>query len=223
MNILEQTHDRPPRSERFSPPPPSVDAQGRLCRPDNQRRSRPGRVKPAASAAPDATPGPPCEARWLRPKAAVGATPGPGRLRNIMWPVRSLSWSRAAGAEPSLYGRLWPAGSTHRQALIWGEMKPAWGVRKRRPSSGPVGVVGTPTPAAMYGIRHSRAVSAPRGVTRWTDLVCIYESYRRVNVRWVTPLGELVASISNRCSRPARSSHIRSPRPKTMGTTAMCM
>lgn len=56
-----------------------------------------------------------------------------------------------------------------------------------------------------------------------TALHVVSDYYRRVNVRWITPLGELVASISNCCSRLSRSSHRRSPRPKTMGTIAMCM
>ena len=61
------------------------------------------------------------------------------------------------------------------------------------------------------------------GVPPQIDEVLAYENYRRVKVRWVTPLGEHVASISKRCSSSPRSSHRRSPRPRTMGTTAMCM
>ena len=47
--------------------------------------------------------------------------------------------------------------------------------------------------------------------------------YRRVKMRWVTPLGELTDSTSNRCSNASSPSQSRSPRPRTMGTMTMCM
>ena len=47
--------------------------------------------------------------------------------------------------------------------------------------------------------------------------------YRRVKVRWVTPLGLFTDSTLNRCSIPSSAVHSGSPRPSTMGTKAMCM
>ena len=47
--------------------------------------------------------------------------------------------------------------------------------------------------------------------------------YRRENVRCVTPLGELTDSMANRSSSPSRPSHSRTPRPRTIGATTMCM
>jgi hypothetical protein len=46
--------------------------------------------------------------------------------------------------------------------------------------------------------------------------------YRRVKVRWVTPLGLLTASVRKRRSSPSSPSQSGSPRPSTMGTTTMC-
>jgi len=46
--------------------------------------------------------------------------------------------------------------------------------------------------------------------------------YRRLKVRWVTPLGLFTASIWNRSSSPSSPSQSRSPRPSTIGTTTMC-
>ena len=39
----------------------------------------------------------------------------------------------------------------------------------------------------------------------------------RENVRWVTPPGELTASMAKRSSSPSRPSHRRTPRPRTIG------
>ena len=46
--------------------------------------------------------------------------------------------------------------------------------------------------------------------------------YRRLRVRWVTPLGLFTASIWKRSSSASSPSHSRSPRPSTIGTTTMC-
>jgi hypothetical protein len=47
-------------------------------------------------------------------------------------------------------------------------------------------------------------------------------TYRRVKVRWVTPLGALTDSTSKRSSSRSNPSQSRSPRPRTIGTTTMC-
>jgi hypothetical protein len=75
------------------------------------------------------------ESQNVAREPAVWATPGPGRLRNIMWRVRSLSWSRSASAEPSRYGRVcedsrlggWP-----RRSAIMGAWVPSGGTARCR-------------------------------------------------------------------------------------------
>jgi hypothetical protein len=47
--------------------------------------------------------------------------------------------------------------------------------------------------------------------------------YRRVKVRWVTPLGELTDSTRKRSSIASSPCHRCSPRPSTMGTITRCI
>src|SRR5438105_3231595 len=99
---------------------------------------------------------------------------------------------------------------------------PPRGLRTGIPS-GPEPHDGT-RPLACHIVTLERvAYRVPPQIDEVLDEVLAYENYRRVKVRWVTPLGEHVASISKRCSSSSRPSHRRSPRPRTMGTTAMCM
>ena len=57
-----------------------------------------------------------------------------------------------------------------------------------------------------------RQILERRGPPPWTSI------YRRVRVKWVTPLEDETASTSKRSSSPSRPSQRRVPRPRRMGT-----
>lgn len=68
-------------------------------------------------------------------------------------------------------------------------------------------------PVGLRSVRGGR----PRPIT-----ACTGGRYGRVKVMCVTPLEVVTDSAWKRCSSPSSPSHRRSPRPRTIGTTAMC-
>ena len=77
--------------------------------------------------------------------------------------------------------------------------------------------------AKKIGQPHDPAGGCPAGPRSQTGPAAQLHRYRRVKVRWVTPLGLLTASVWKRSSSASSPSQSASPRPSTMGATTMCM